>query len=260
MNDLNLSFLNNINDEDKILLNQISDWIYLAENKYITKFSFFLNEKQVMLCEKVLKSLKFKNYKFYGGCDEAERKVLCIYSQYDEINNDDFPIEPLTFKYRPHDKLSHRDFLGVLMSLNVARNTVGDIKISNGCAVVFLYNTVSQLALESISKIGRVGVTVSEGASVVVPNIKSFQEITGSVASLRIDCIIALALRVSREKARTIILSRGIDVNYLTVNKPDFLLREKDKFSVKGYGKFLFDSVNGISQKNRFHITLKKYI
>lgn len=260
MNDLNLSFLGNIYDDDKILLDKINDWVYLAENKYITKFSFFLNEKQVMLCEKVLKSLKFENYKFYGGCDESERKVLCIYSQYDEISNDDFPIEPITFKYRQHDKLSHRDFLGALMSLNISRNTIGDINISDGCAVVFIYNTVSQLALESISKIGRVGVTVTEGASEDVHNSKLFQEIAGTVASLRIDCIIALALRVSREKARTIISSKGIDVNYLTVNKPDFLLKEKDKFSVRGYGKFLFDSINGKSQKNRFHITLKKYI
>lgn len=260
MHNLNFSFLNNIDDDDKILLNKISDWVYLAENKYITKFSFFLNEKQAMLCEKVLKSLKFDNYKFYGGYDKAERKVLCVYSQYDEIDYNDFPIELLTFKYRPQDKLSHRDFLGVLMSLDIARNTVGDILLDDGCAVVFLYNTVTQLVVESISKIGKVGVNISKGMPDTIIGVKDFQEIEGTVASLRLDCIVALALRVSREKARNIISSKGIDVNYMTVNKPDFLLEESDKFSIRGYGKFLFDSVNGVSQKNRFHITLKKYI
>lgn len=61
MKKLNLSFLRNLTDEDKILLNQIADWTVAAENRYLRKFSFFLDERQSAFCEQLLKSLKFNN-------------------------------------------------------------------------------------------------------------------------------------------------------------------------------------------------------
>ena len=84
--------------------------------------------------------------------------------------------------------------------------------------------------------------------------------IEGTVASFRLDCIFALALKTSREKARTIISSKEVNINYFPVNKPDYLLKENDVFSIRGFGKFRFESINGSTKKNRIHITLKKYI
>ena len=260
MKNLNLSFLNNITDDEKILLNQIADWVYLSENKFFTKYSFFFNEKQISLCEKVLASLKCDNYRLYGGFDKAKRKVLCIYSPYDTVENDDFPIVPLLFKYRTCDNLSHRDFLGSLMALNISRNTIGDIVVSEGCTQIFVYNTVADLVENSISKIGRIGVSINRDKCDSLITKDSFEEITGTVASLRLDCIMCLALHLSREKARNVIATKEINVNYLTVNKPDFILKENDEFSVRGFGKFILESVSGLTKKNRYHIKLQKYI
>ena len=260
MKKLNLSFLGNLSDGEKILLNQVADWVYLAENKYIAKYSFFLNEKEVSLCERLLASLKYENYMFWGGCENSKRKILCVYSRYDVISNDDFPIVPLVFRYRTADTLSHRDFLGSLMALNIARNTVGDIIVSDGCAQVFVYNTVVQLIVENVSKIGRIGVNIEKDKRINITTNDSFEEITGTVSSLRLDCILGLILRVSREKSRTIISTKEIIVNYMTVNRPDYILKENDVFSIRGYGKFLFESINGVTKKNRFHVRLKKFI
>lgn len=260
MKKLNLSFLRNLTDEDKIFLNQIADWTTAAEKRYLKKFSFFLDERQLALCEQLLKSLKFNNYKFYGGYDNSVRKILCVCSEYSVIENEDFPVTCLLIKYNDNYILSHRDILGSLMSLNIARNTVGDIVIGKGCAQVYMYNTVSELVIQNISKIGHVGVTVQQNDIKPIQTELKFEEITGTVSSLRLDCIVSLGLHVSREKSKSIIMSKGVMLNHSVTYNVDTVLNAGDVFSVKGFGKYIFKSVNGVSKKNRFHITLNKYI
>ena len=260
MKNLNLSFLKNLDDEDKILLNRVADWIQIAENKYFCKYSFLLDERQIQLCEQLFASLKCNNFTFYGGYDTATRKVLCVYPEYDIPGNDDFPIDSLLFKYKKEYNLSHRDFLGSLMSLNIARNTIGDIVVGEGCTQVYVYNTITDLIIDNISKIGRVGVSIQKVDSELVKAQVNFEEISGTVASLRIDCVLSLALHQSREKVKAIINSRGVVINHIINYNADTALKDGDIFSVKGFGKFIFKSTNGVSKKNRFHITLFKYL
>ncbi|MGN1133844.1 MAG: RNA-binding protein [Oscillospiraceae bacterium] len=256
----NFPFLIGLNDEDNILINHIVDMMGIVEKDYLPRYTLFLNEKQATLCQKLLEYEKFNNFEFYGGYDDAERKVLCLYPEYDHINIDDYPIVPITFMYRKSDKLSHRDFLGALMSLNIARNTIGDIVISDGKSVVFSYSTVAQMIVNEVSKIGRIGVKASIGCDIALNNIKKYQLISGTVASLRLDCVLSLALKTSREKARKIIEESEIAVNYLPVSKTNYLLKEKDIFTVRGFGKFVFEEINGTTKKDRIYITIKKFV
>ena len=73
MKNRDLSFLNDLSNDDKRLLSMFLDWIDLAEEKYITKYSAFLDERQCRLCEKVMASVKYENYLLWGGYNEAER-------------------------------------------------------------------------------------------------------------------------------------------------------------------------------------------
>ena len=257
---IDLSFLKNIDEDDKLFLKQVSDWVYAAENKYVNNFSFFLNEKQIALCERFFASQKFQHFCFWGGYENAKRKILCVHSEFGEINNDSFPLTPLIFRYRKVDNLTHRDFLGSFMALNVARQTIGDIITGEGETQVFVYKKVSPIIIDEILKIGRTGVSVSEGVIDNIGDNQDFKEICGTVSSLRIDCILSLVLRLSREKIKTLISTKGVNVNYMSVNKADYQLKQNDVFSVRGYGKFVFESVDGITKKDRYHITVKKYI
>lgn len=257
---VNLPFFNNLSADDNILLKQILDWIYLAENKYAKKFSFFLNENQSVLCQRIFESQKFESYSFYGGYENAKRKLLCVHSPYEKVAENDFPLEPLLFKYRKADNLSHRDFLGTLMALNIARNTIGDIIITDSSTQVFVYDKIAPVIIDNISKIGSVGVCISKGKMDNINVSDKFQRISGTVSSLRLDCVLSLILRLSREKIKMLIATKDINVNYMSINKPDYQLKESDVFSVRGYGKFIFESVDRITKKDRFHITIKKYI
>ncbi|MBR1863480.1 MAG: RNA-binding protein [Ruminococcus sp.] len=254
-----LSFLHDITDEDRILLNKFLDWSEMAQEKYVRKFSFFLDERQQVLCTKVMASVKFEDYQLWGGREGAERKVLCVYPEYGRPEREDIPIKAVTFTYRREDRLSHRDILGSLMGLKIDRSCVGDILVGEGKSCIFVVDTVLADVL-SVTRVGRTGVKSSEGFDPDLAVTESFKEITGTVASLRFDSILSLGLRISREKAAALIKSGSAEVGHMKADQPKRLLQEGDVFSVRGYGKFIFRSVNGKTGKDRIHITISKYI
>ena len=253
-----LSFLGHLSDEDKLLAEKVSDMIRAAEEKYINKFTFFLDERQQALCEKVLRSHCCENYVFFGGYESAERRILGVSAPYCELKGEAFPLHPLTFAYRIVDRLTHRDFLGCLMAQGIRRDTVGDILVLEGKTVVFVYDTVKNIASQ-ISKIGRVGVKVSSGFdSSMIPK-QVFEPVEGTVASLRLDCVLALAVRLSREKASALIRSGLCEVNHFVCTAADTSLSEGDVFSARGFGKFRLEAVGSPTKKDRLHLIINKY-
>lgn len=257
--DRNIGFLGALSHEDRLLAAKVLDAAEMSEDKYMNKFTFFLDEHQQMLCRKVLGSVCFENYRFFGGYDTAQRQILGTFAPYSDTEDDIFPITAFTFTYRKSDHLTHRDFLGCLMSLGIERDTVGDIIVSEGRAVVFVCDTVA-LLVSAIDKVGRVGVKVREGFELSAIPIQEYRELSGTVASLRLDCVLSLALRISREKAADLIRSAGAEVNYVSVYAADARLSAGDVFSVRGYGKFRLDDEGAATKKDRIFITVKKYV
>lgn len=256
----NFSFLHDITDEDRNLLSKVLDWSEMAEEKYVTKFSFFLDERQCDLCSQVFASVKYENYLLWGGYENAERKLLCVYAPFSELNKTDFPIVPVTFSYRKEDKLTHRDFLGSLMAMQISRECIGDILVGEGKSCVFLRDTVAGDIMSSVSKIGRTGVKCNVGFDKNIVPVVRFKEITGTVASLRFDSVVSLSLRVSREKAAALIKGGTAEINHVKIYSPDKTVDIGDKFSVRGFGKFTLKSIDGETKKDRLHITVCKYI
>lgn len=260
MKNRDLSFLNDPSDDDKRLLSTFLDWTEMAEEKYITKYSAFLDERQCKLCDKVMASVKYENYLLWGGYKNAERRMLCVYPPYSDENiTDTFPMQAVTFRYREEDDLDHRDFLGSLMSLGISRGCVGDILVNRGRTAVFVKDTILRDVM-GISKIGRVGVKAEEGFDAGTIREPEFRELTGTVASLRLDSVVSLAVRISREKASALIKGGMVEVSHEKSDQPSKTVEIGDKISVRGHGKFLLKSVDGISHKDRMHITICKYI
>lgn len=254
-----LGFLSILSHEDKLLAARVLDAAEMSEEKHMDKFTFFLDEHQQMLCRKVLGSVCFEKFRFFGGYDTAQRQILGTFAPYSEPEDIDFPIKAFTFTYRRSDHLTHRDFLGCLMSLGIERDTVGDIIVSEGRTVVFVCDSVA-LPVGALEKIGRVGVKVSEGFELDAIPVQEYKDISGTVASLRLDCVLSLALRISREKAADLIRSTGAEVNYVSVNSQDTRLCGGDVFSVRGYGKFRLADDGVATKKDRIFITVKKYV
>ncbi|MBQ8410845.1 MAG: hypothetical protein IJX15_03830 [Ruminiclostridium sp.] len=170
----------------------------------------------------------------------------------------EFPVFPITVTYKKSFSLGHRDFLGSFMSLGIERSQIGDILTGEGYAVVFCTQTAYDMITGYVSKIGRVGVDISEGINKPLPEA-SFEEITSVVASMRTDCIVSAVTGLSREKASDFIKAGNFTLNYEVSNNVSRLLSEGDIISLRGYGKFVINDNGTETKKGRLRLALKKY-
>lgn len=249
---------------DRIFFAKLADMVNRCERDGYSVFSSFLDERQCaeaeMWCRRNTGGL---HYTFHGGFTQANRKMLAVYPDYcEEYITDEFPIKCLTFIYRKENRLNHRDFLGSFMGLMLRRETIGDIVVAEGIAQAAVTEVAAKDILSSVSKIGRTGVKVSDSRDfeLSLSDIQQFRDISGTVASLRLDCVTALAANVSREKAAAFIRADRVDVNHFTVSSVSQELKEGDILSIRGCGRFILSGINGLTRKNRVHIILKKYI
>lgn len=247
-----------INQDDKEIAARVADMVKLSLKRGLV-FSRFLNERQQSLAGSELKRLRCENYLFFGGVENAQRRMLCVYNEYFRPENEEFPISCITLRYRTACRLSHRDVLGAFMSLNISRETVGDILIGDGMAQIFVTDAVKNTAADEIIKIGSVGVTVSADEPVQLSESISCRPIKGTVASLRLDCVLSLALGLSRGKTADVITAGRTEVNYTSALEPAFIISQGDIISVRGYGKFRLEEASGVSKKGRIHIVVLKY-
>lgn len=243
--------------ETELLIARISDTIEICERTNKPKFLGFLSLEQTVLAQRFLEN-QGVSYSFFGGFDSAQRVMLGCFP--DWVEDFSFPITAITFSFRKSDILSHRDFLGSLMALGLKREAVGDILVENGRAVVFLTTEIKEYVLNQISKIGRTGVTLSEGYSSPLPESNKMVEVTDTIASNRLDCVVSSVASVSRGVANELIEQGFVSVNSVVCQKATKLVNEGDVLTVRGKGKFTVCSLSGKTKKQRTVLVFKKYI
>ena len=251
MNDIKI--LSSATDEERILTRHVIDLAKQADSSGKAKYTCFLDERQLALCEAALKKEGYLNYSAIGGYDDAERRIIA----FDGYGFKE-PFCALVFNYREADKPSHRDFLGAVMSLEIKREMIGDILVGGKRTVIFVLNTVAPL-VEEISRVGRCGERVTRDFCIEDIPQRQFDEISATVSSLRLDAVLSAALRLSREKTQELIKSKGVTLNHVITYEPSEKMSESDVFSVKGAGKFELSRIGGLSKKERIFISINKF-
>ena len=198
------------------------------------------------------KNEAFENYSFFGGYENSERKVLGLF--FDNVT--DFPVSAIEFHYRNCDKLTHRDFLGALMSLGIERETVGDILVEDGRTIVFVKSELKEYIISQIFKIGNVGVKITEANLDDLPQGRGFEENFYTVSSLRLDNIISAITGLSREKTKTLILSGSVSLNFISTQNVSCFLKDGDTLTVRGKGKYVLNGILGETRKGRIKISV----
>lgn len=245
---------------DDIFSAKLMDLANLSEKIKAPKFSMFLDERQIYQAQRLLSVSTRERALFFGGYPEASRKMCCVYPDFLEPEQIVFPISVLTAYYRSSDMLSHRDFLGSLMALGIKREVLGDILVGEGMALIYLFDKHVPYLLENIQKIGRVGVRLTEGADPSFVYTPKFHNISGTVASLRLDSVVALSAGVSREKAAGFIREGLVSVNYEQAESVKLQLKAGDVFSIRGYGKYVLENDIRVTKKERLYVNIKKYL
>ncbi|MEG1996622.1 MAG: YlmH/Sll1252 family protein, partial [Oscillospiraceae bacterium] len=171
-----------------------------------------------------------------------------------------FPIKALKIKYSKNYELNHRDFLGSLMALQIKREVIGDIVVSEDCAVVFVREDIAQFIITNLKKIGNVGVSVDYCDGTQVVKKQEFTQIKGTVSSMRLDCIVSLLMNKSRTNAVSAINARMVKVNANECENVSFTVKEHDVIAIKGYGKFIVKEEITKTKKGKLFISVDKYL
>ncbi len=246
-----------LNEEERYLSAHIADLQRLSIKSGVPRFSLFLNEREAVVADNSVKGSPC----FYGGYDGAAR-VICGFVEDTYASelppSDVFPIVPLTFIYRERDALSHRDFLGALLSLEIKRELVGDILTAEGYAVVFVHETAAEL-VAALDKIGKVGVRCERGVTKPLP-AQQTQRIDTTVSSLRLDCIVSAAVNTSRERSASLIKSGMVNADFSPCLNVSAEVKENTVISVRGHGRYRLSEISGPTRKGRIRILIEKYI
>ncbi|MBR2043959.1 MAG: hypothetical protein IJ946_06430 [Clostridia bacterium] len=245
--------------EEKILSAKVRDALRLCDTTGMFKAVGFLSADEVSFVLN-MPELKNKKHSFFGGFDNAERVFFIALPDWLDSPEETGVIDAFTFTYRSCDKLSHRDFLGTLMSFGITRESVGDILCEEGRTVIFISSNVSSYVLSQCDKVGGVGVKVTPGFSLPLPGFSKLGDFSATIASLRLDCIVAALLNTSREKAKAIILDKRVSVNSVVADKFTLCPSEFASISVKGVGKFILDGAGEVTKKGRIILNYKKYV
>ena len=242
--------------DSALLTARIEDTAQICAKTSKHKFLGFLSLEETAAAEKIL-SRRGIRYELWGGYDGAQRSMLCCLPDWAE--SADFPITAITLNFRKSDVLRHRDFLGSLMGLGIKREAVGDILVEEGRAVIFVTTEISEFVLSELKKVGRTGVTAVKGFKHPLPESDVLIEASVTVASDRLDCVVAALARASRSAAAELISDGRVSVNSVLQEKPTKTVGEGDVITIRGNGKFIVTSTNGRTKKDRTVLQFKKY-
>ena len=130
-------------EEDRLFLSRMCDIAEKSLDSHKIMFSRFLNPGQKMLCEERLRQ-DFP-VAFFGGYDDAERCVAAFGEMWEEPA---YPIVAVRIDVRGKKTLSHRDYLGSVLSLGIIREHVGDILVNDNGAVMFVTEEIADFVNE----------------------------------------------------------------------------------------------------------------
>ena len=86
------------------------------------------------------------------------------------------------------------------------------------------------------------------------------KEIRDTVASLRLDSVVASGFRIGRSLAAQYIAAGKASLDGLPVEKPDRPVPEGAKISVRGLGKIRLTQVGGKTKKDRISVVIHRYV
>ncbi len=257
MNDYLLGL--HLSKEEQFFASHIEDLAYESLRKNIAVFSQFLDLRQQKIAKAAVDPIAPGSFMFFGGTEDAERKILGIFPDYVYDKIGEYPISVLRILHsRP---LTHRDFLGAFMSLGIKRELLGDILVGECETYFFLQPSLVSFVTDNIEKIGNVGVKIEScNFSDIKLTEQRFSDETAIISSLRLDCVVAAVADKSRNDVSKLILGEKVNVNHEIVSSCSKSVCEGDVISVRSVGKFKIGNVVTQTKKGRLVLSYKKYI
>ncbi len=184
---------------------------------------------------------------------EGERTLLGFLPEY---LTTDFVEPPLVLLETALDdrfeKIGHGDVLGSLMALGLTREKFGDILIGQGCCQVYVVEELADYVRSNLTQIRR---SPADFRPVSLADVME-REVEGAphritVASTRLDAVLAAGFHLSRQKAQSAISSGHVKHNHFITTDQKTALVEGDLLSLRHHGRLAIDSIGGTTRKDR---------
>ncbi|NMA02349.1 MAG: hypothetical protein GX923_07270 [Clostridia bacterium] len=207
--------------------------------------------------------VKIPDIKFasFGGSKDTERRRIVICPEYlePEFNMAKITILELTGNI-DYIKINHGDCLGSLLGQGLKREKVGDIYPTERGFIAILSNEVAQFILVHPPQLKGLSLTpqILE-ADNWQPPFKPGKTIKTSVASLRLDALVASGFGLSRTKVIGDIKGGKVKVNWQEINNISFQCKEKDVISFRGQGRVVIAQIGGETRKGRIAVELLRF-
>lgn len=218
---------------------------------------------------------------FFGGYATAERTCLFLLPEYmtdflsapaakcplqemQEMLGEELSraVTAVLIRGSGYRELTHRDYLGSLLGLGLERDALGDVVVQGPFrAVVFCSETIAEFLLTSLTKVASDTVRCTR----YVPDEDftdgiRYQPIRDTVASPRLDCVVAALTNLSRENAQNIIRSGLVEVDFEPTERTDLMLTPPATLSIRGHGRFVLRAFDGETRKGRLRMIADKRI
>ncbi len=235
-----------------------------CERQYRLTHTSFLNLAERSALTAHLRSEE-QNYLFYGGYPDAERTILFFLPDYMEKSpflpeEEDQPICVLHCQTNGGRTLTHRDYLGALLSLGLERNVIGDILVGENGADILIMKQVSDFLYTGFTKVGSSSLTVSvEPLGALILPKQNTKLVRESVASFRLDNMLSAAFNVSRSSVADAISHGLVFVNDMEMKKADARIHVGDKLVLRGKGKAYFREEGNMTRKGRLSVLFEIY-
>ena len=250
------------NPEDRVLLAKLWDKINAGIRRNIPANTCFLSPRELEMARFLFGDEP--GLHAFGGYADAERKMRCYLPDYleeDSLYEEDSPLVCLRASFFEGDTLSHRDFLGALMGAGIGRETVGDICVGKGCCDFFVTGEIAPYIQQNFLSAGRTHLRITQiplrDARIPEPEVR---EIKDTLASLRLDSVISSGFRIGRSLAAQYVTAGKASIDGLPCEKPDKMVSEGSKVSVRGLGKIRLTTVNGRTKKDRISVIIHRYV
>lgn len=145
------------------------------------------------------------------------------------------------------------------MHLGAERETIGDIFPAEGGAYVFCLETAARLAEELLLTVRKTSMTVERTeppAQVLAPELT---DETVRVSNERADAVVAHLYNLAREKAQQLFREGLVFRNGAQLMNESAVLKEGDIISVRGFGRFRFAGVTGLTKKGKKTLLVQRY-
>ena len=264
--------------EIRALLSRLDDLLAMTARGELT-MSHFLTPAELHIAEEYLRR-RGAAFISFGGYPSAERRRVFILPEYmEELSNDESEIDfeekiseygysanitLLKISGSGYRSLGHRDYLGSVLGLGVERDVVGDILLLEGEsqeAVIFCDSAIAQFFLSELTFVANDKVKVSKTtiADIAIPQ-KRTAIIHDTVSAPRLDAVIAALCSLSRDKARSVVESGLVELDFECEERPDKNVSAPALVSVRGYGRYKINSLSDKTRKGRFRLEAEKYI